>query len=124
MTFRETLDAHLQAIKNRDLQALAATLPARELILIMSDGKLVRSVSEFLELHGGWFASPTWSLGTEIVHLLETPGAGVAVIRLDYRDTPGGGKPIQERSMLTLVFARQNDKWVMVHDQNTPLRAG
>jgi hypothetical protein len=42
MTFRETLDRHLQSIQERDLSTLIDTLPADKLILIMADGRLVR----------------------------------------------------------------------------------
>ncbi len=122
MTFRETLDKHLRAIQNRDLPSLVETLPASELTLVMADGKLVRSVDEFVALHRDWFAGTTWSLGAELVSVVEGVDVGLAVLRLDYRDRPPGREPIQETSMLSLVFQRQGDRWVMVHDQNTPVR--
>ena len=122
MTFRETLDAHLRAIQQRDLQGLIDTLPAENLTLIMSDGRLVRSVQEFVKLHQGWFESKSWTLGTEIVSLYETPDLGLATLHIDYRDTPPAGTPIHETSHLTLAFARLGDRWVMIHDQNTPIK--
>ncbi len=122
MNFRETLDKHLRAIQQRDLPALRETLPEGEVVLIMADGRLVRSAAEFLELHRGWFDSTTWTLGVEPVSVREGPDLGVAVLHLDYRDTAADGRAIHETSYLTLVFARQGDRWVMVHDQNTPIR--
>jgi ketosteroid isomerase-like protein len=122
MTFRETLDEHLRAIRDRDLSALAQTLPDDRLVLIMSDGRLVRSPQEFLDLHAGWFRSTTWTLDAEPVELTETPDLAVAVLHLDYRDRPSGAAPVHETSYLTLVFARRGDTWVMVHDQNTPIK--
>jgi ketosteroid isomerase-like protein len=64
MNFRQTLDEHLRAIRARDLPALVATLPAEDLVLIMADGRLVRSVAEFVEMHRGWSAwrsRPRWA---------------------------------------------------------------
>jgi ketosteroid isomerase-like protein len=122
MTFRETFDKHLRAIRERDRKALAETLPEDRLVLIMSDGRLVRSAREFLDLHAGWFESTTWTLDAEPVEVTETPDLGVAVLHLDYRDRPPGSAPVHETSYLTLVFARSGEKWVMVHDQNTPIR--
>ena len=122
MTFRETLDKHIRAIQARDLQGLIDTLPADELILIMADGQLVRTVREFVELHRDWFQGKTWSLTADPVSVYESPELGVAVLHLDYRDTPAGRPPVQETSYLTLVFRRQGDRWVMVQDQNTPVR--
>jgi uncharacterized protein (TIGR02246 family) len=124
MSVRETLERHLRAIRERDLPALVATLPADELVLIMADGRLVRSVPQFVEMHRGWFALDSWSMATEVVSLVETPELGVAVVLLDYRDEPPGGDPIREASYLTLVFARRDGRWVMVQDQNTPIRRG
>ena len=124
MTFRETLEKHLAAIRNRDLAALAETLPQDELVLIMADGRLVRSVSEFLELHRGWFDMKTWTLTATPVSVLQSADLGVAVLHLDYRDDPPGGKPVRETSYLTLVFQRQGERWLMVQDQNTPVRGG
>jgi uncharacterized protein (TIGR02246 family) len=124
MTFRETLDKHLRAIQDRDLSALTSTLPDDDLVLIMSDGRLVRSSREFADLHRGWFESRTWTLKADPVSVTETPDLGVAVLHLEYRDHPPGGQPVRETSYLTLIFARRGDTWVMVHDQNTPIKAG
>jgi ketosteroid isomerase-like protein len=124
MTFAQTIEKHLGAIRDRNLPALLETLPEQEdILLIMSDGRIVRSVRDFAELHRDWFASATWSLDAEPVHTIETPDLGIAVLCLDYRDTPRDAPPIRENSLLTLVFARRGQHWVMVHDQNTPIRS-
>jgi hypothetical protein len=122
MTFRETLDKHLEAIRGRDLRSLIETLPDESLTLIMSDGRLVTTVREFVELHRGWFEQTSWSLDTEIAALQEAPRMGFATIRLDYRDEPPGGEPIRQASLLTLIFALRGDRWEMVLDQNTPIK--
>src|SRR5262249_54455077 len=93
MTFRDTLDKHLRAIKGRDLQALVETLPGDELVLIMSDGRLVRSVREFVEAHRGWFESPTWTLDTQLVSVRETPDLAVAGPAPRSREHPGRRQP-------------------------------
>ncbi len=120
MTFRETLDKHLKAIQDRDLTALAETLPADDLTLITSDGRLVRSVAEFLDMHRGWFAMTNWTLGWTVARTEETAEMGFAVLELDYREAPPDRPPLRQRSCLTLVFRRQAGGWVMVLDQNTP----
>ena len=121
MNFRQTLQKHFDAIQNRDLAALAETLPADQLTLITSDGRLVRSVAEFLDMHRGWFAMPgPWTLGVTTAHVEETAEMGVAVLHLDYRETPPDRPPLRQQSYLTLVFRHQSGRWVMVLDQNTP----
>jgi ketosteroid isomerase-like protein len=123
MTFRETLDRHLRALQGRDLPALIETVAVDELTLVMSDGRLVRSAGEFIALHRDWFAGGTWSLAAEVVHLIESPELGVALLRLDYRDDPPGRPPIREASYLSLVFALRDGRWLMVQDQNTPIKS-
>jgi uncharacterized protein (TIGR02246 family) len=118
MTFRDTLAAHLGAIEARDLEALAATLAEEKLVLIMADGKLARSTREFLEAHRAWFAVPGWTLQAREVEVFEGADLGVAVLELDYREPPA----THSRSYLTLVFRRQDGRWRMVQDQNTPIR--
>ena len=118
MTFRETLDRHLRAIRERDLAALADTVAAGELVLIMADGRLARSTREFLEAHRGWFAMKDWTLQAREVKVFESPQLAVAVLELDYREPPA----TRSRSYLTLVFEKQGERWLMVQDQNTPIR--
>ena len=121
-SFREALGRHLLAIEERDLDALADTVADEEILLVMSDGKLVRSKKEFLEAHRGWFAMKNWRLEVKPVQIIDTPALGVALFQLEYRETPPGKPPTRQESMLTLVFQQRNGKWVMVLDQNTPVR--
>ena len=118
MSFREALARHLRAIQERDLAALAATVAPERLVLIMADGKLVRTTREFMEAHRGWFAMPGWTLGAQEVASFESEDLAVAVLRLDYREPPNG----RSESYLTLVFERRDGTWLMVEDQNTPIR--
>ena len=116
MNFRETLGRHLLAIEERNLEALAATI-ADPLLLIMADGKLKRTKSEFVEAHRGWFAMKNWTLTAKPVEIYENAGLGVAVLHLYYREDGKGSE-----SYLTLVFENRGGEWLMVQDQNTPIR--
>ncbi|HEX7052544.1 MAG TPA: nuclear transport factor 2 family protein [Burkholderiales bacterium] len=116
MGFREALGRHLLALETRDLDTLAATL-ADPLLLIMADGTLKRSKADFLEAHRGWFAMQNWTLTAKPVEIYEGGSIGVAVLHLDYRED---GK--RSASYLTLVFEQRDGEWLMVQDQNTPIR--
>ena len=118
MTFRETLQKHLRAIQDRDLAALADTVAEDSLVLIMADGKLARSRAEFLEAHRAWFAMAQWTLQASEVAAFESPDLGVVLLQLDYREPP----TTHSRSYLTLVFQNRQGRWLMVQDQNTPIK--
>jgi uncharacterized protein (TIGR02246 family) len=117
-TFRDTLERHLRAIRERDLAALADTVAPDALVLITAEGKLAQRTEEFLELHRGWFGAGHWTLEAKPVETFESPDLGVAVLELDYREPPS----VRSRSFLTLVFQRRDGRWLMVQDQNTPIR--
>ena len=118
MSFGEALERHLRAIRQRDLEALADTVAPEELVLIMADGRLARTTGEFLETHRGWFAMKNWTLDVQPVKTFESADLAVAVLQLDYREPPA----TRSRSYLTLVFQRRDGKWLMVQDQNTPIK--
>jgi uncharacterized protein (TIGR02246 family) len=120
--FREALGRHLLAIEDRDLEALADTVAPDGVLLVMADGKLVRSTAEFLEAHRGWFAMKHWRLEVKPVQIYESGDLGVALLHLEYRDAPPGKPPVRQESMLTLVFQNRGGRWVMFQDQNTPLK--
>lgn len=120
--FREALARHLLAIEDRDLDALADTVAPDGVLLVMSDGKIVRKTEEFLEAHRGWFAMKHWRLEVKPVQLIESGDVGVAMLQLEYREAAPGRPPSRQESVMTLVFRNRGGKWVMVQDQNTPLK--
>lgn len=122
MTLDESLQRHLRAIAARDLDGLAATIAADDVVLVTADGEVCEGRDAFLERHRGWFASPTWLLETRTLHVRAAGDLATVLLALRYRDRPPDGAPVDERSVLSLVFRRDGDRWLMVQDQNTPVR--
>jgi uncharacterized protein (TIGR02246 family) len=116
--FREALGRHLLAIETRDLDTFASTVAPGEIVLVTAEGKLVTRTEELLEMHRDWFAMDGWTLEAKPVQVFESDSLGVAVLHLDYRQPPS----TRSESYLTLVFERRDGKWLMVQDQNTPIR--
>ena len=116
LSWRHALERHLDAIQRRDLHALSETI-ADDLLLITSDGRLKRTAREFLDAHREWFEMKGWTLEASVETIQETATMGVAVLRLLYTE-PG----VSQASLLTLIFEKRGDRWLMVLDQNTPTR--
>lgn len=117
--FEETLAAHIQAIQNRDLAALEATITADdELVLIFPGGQRTTTREEYLAFHREWFASDTWTMSFERVGVIEGRDFAVAMVRTLYEDVQDG-VPVQSRSWPTLTFRNENGRWALFHDQNT-----
>ncbi|HEY1015382.1 MAG TPA: nuclear transport factor 2 family protein [Herpetosiphonaceae bacterium] len=120
MDFRSALDTHLAALRSRDLAGFLATVANDdEVSLVMPNGALVRGFSGVTDLHQAWFADPDWTLDAEILRTLETGEMALALLLVDYRDLDAEGRPYQKRYYLSLVFAKRDDRWLLVHDQNT-----
>jgi uncharacterized protein (TIGR02246 family) len=117
MAFRDDLERHLNAIRSRDLEALADTVHPDDVALVTAAGDVVLGAEAFLSRHREWFASETWTLDAEVLHVREAADLATALLELRYRDGD-----VDERSILSLVFRRDGERWSMVQDQNTPVR--
>lgn len=118
MNFEDTVQRHLDAIDRRDLDAFSETVAPDEVVLITAQGEVSTSAARFLDVHREWFASRGWKLGTRMLHQREGTDLATCVIELDYRED---GNPEGQRSILSLVFQRRGDRWLLVQDQNTPI---
>ncbi|MGW3254414.1 YybH family protein [Streptomyces fungicidicus] len=118
MDFTTALDRHLAAIRDRDLDGYVLTVHP-DATLILPNGRTVTGTDEIRSFHKNWFQDPDWSMTTETVRTLELADTAVAVLAVDYRDLDAEGRPYALRHLLSLVFARVDGEWLLVHDQNT-----
>lgn len=119
MTFKETLELHLEAVRNRDIDTLITTLPkeGEETILILPNGSMDRSRDSFVEGHIEWFSDKSWRQDIEILNIIESKEMGLATVKYDYVVD----EKVLSTALLTLVFKLVDNNWVLVHDQNTPI---
>ncbi len=117
MALEDDLERHLTSIQARDLGALAETVHPDDVVLVSADGEIHLGREAFLAMHRDWFASSSWTLDADVIHLRE--GTDLATVLLDLRYRDGD---IDDRSVLSLVFRNDGERWLMVQDQNTPLR--
>ena len=118
--FHLALQVHLTAIQNRDLDAFLNTIVSDgQLTLILPNGKLLHDYKDIVSLHQEWFSDPDWEMHTELLSTHESIDMASALLWVDYKDIDREGNPIQLHYYLSLLFARQDDKWLVIHDQNT-----
>ncbi|MFB7914193.1 YybH family protein [Streptomyces sp. NPDC056061] len=118
MEFTTALDRHLAAIGARDLDAYMETVHD-EATCILPNGKTVTGAADVRAFHRDWFQDPDWTMETELTSSVVQRDTAVAVLRVDYRDLDAEGEPYRLSYLLSLVFARADDRWLLVHDQNT-----
>lgn len=118
---RPAVETHLQAVRTRNLDALLPTLTGgRDLRMIAPSGFQSTTRAEYLDFHRHWFASDDrGQFDPEIVHLVESPRLGHALMKLRYRVTPPTGAVQDTLSWLALTFALEDGRWRLVFDQST-----
>lgn len=122
MSFSATLQKHLTAVANRDLPTFTSTLATDgNLTLIMPNGTVMQGADAIIDFHRDWFSDPDWSLELEPINQWERENVGTAIYNVTYSDLDPDGNPYHLRYVLTLVFMKQSDEWLLVHDQNTML---
>ena len=120
--FRLAVGKHLLAIEERDLDALAATVAPDGVLLVMSDGKVLRGTKEFLGAYRAWFALKHWRIDVKPIQMWEASGLGIALLNYAYREMPPGQAATLQLSVVSLVFQNRDGKWLMTLTQNTPVQ--
>ncbi|MDP5273706.1 YybH family protein [Chengkuizengella axinellae] len=118
MNFTETLQDHLQAVSNKDLERFLLTVHP-DITLVLPNGKYIDNDEEFKKFHESWFADDDWRIQFEIVKVLETEGMCSALLRVIYDDIDPNNQPYQKKYYLQLLFKKKDGKWLLVFDQNT-----
>ena len=118
MDFTDAVNEQLAAIGRRDLDGYLATVHD-DVTLIMPNGRFVNGRAAVADLHREWLADPDWSWEADLQHSVTAGETGVAIFAVDYHDLDGDGRRYDLSYLLTLVFVRAGDRWLMVHDQNT-----
>ena len=114
---RQLMTAHLNAVSNQDLSALAATLsPTGEMMLILPGQEIIHGVAGFLSFHETWFAQPDWTFETEILHLTVDSGLAYAVVQIIYREPERNGQPYFNRMIVSYDLQKVAGQWYVVKD--------
>lgn len=118
--FLRTLDRHLKAVAERDLDALAPTVD-RSITLILPDGIVLRGKEAFLDFHREWFADPLWRQKTTVTDMNVQRGTTAWVLVECRTETlhPDGSVAAASQAMFALTWTYKHGRWVAVADQNT-----
>lgn len=121
-SFRSTLDIHLEAIQNRDLEKLRPTV-ADDVTMISPDGDKVDSKKVFMNFHETWFQQADWEWEGTIVKSEYTDAMGYGLIQYTFTQKDSIGNIIfEDLEYLVLVFRNSDAGWQLVHNQNTRIQ--
>ena len=113
-----TIEAHLAAVVNRDLDAYLSTVHP-DVTVIITSGAMLRGKDAVADFHRTWFADPNWTYLATPVRTVAMDATASAVVEVTYR---GGPDAEPTHFLMGLVFVREGNKWLLVHDQCTVRR--
>lgn len=117
--FDAALQAHFDAISNRDIAAFKAHMTSdNTLYTIVQNGHAFTTPQEIIDIHEDWFKDPDWIWEGTLIHKVVGEDMAMALIKYDYRPKPED-KPLS--NWLVYVFRLEDGAWKIVHDQNTAL---
>ncbi len=116
--FVETLQKHLDAVSNRNLDSLKSTLsPEGKMQLILPGSEVMYSVDSFIAFHRDWFQDTTgWSFETKILNTEIGDPIGMAITEIIYREPERDGKPYFNRMIVSYDLERIGDRWYIIKD--------
>ncbi|AFM06032.1 protein with protein kinase II-like association domain [Bernardetia litoralis DSM 6794] len=115
--FKETLQKHLDAVTNRDIETLKSTLhPNGKMYLMLPDESIKTTTKEFVEYHTEWFKYTNWTFETEILYTEIGENSGLGVIQIIYREAERNGKPYFNRMCVSYTLEKFENKWYIIAD--------
>lgn len=125
MEFSSALDTYFEALRERDLDALANLLAeSDELTVILPNGLQMRGYDEVSEFHRTWFGDPEWQMNVELLHIIETDAMAQSLHMVEYDDLDASGTPYHLHYFLSLTFLQVQGQWRLIHDQCTLVHEG
>lgn len=116
-SFTKTMQKHLDAVSNKDLESLASTMdPSGNMQLIMPGQEVLYTADSFLLFHEKWFQDTNWTFTTNILNSKVGDHLGVATTEILYEEPERDGKPYFNRMIVTYVLEHINNRWYIVKD--------
>ncbi|MTI39251.1 YybH family protein [Fulvivirga lutimaris] len=114
---KSVLNQHLNAISNRDLRSLKATLsPSDSIELILPGSPISYKVADFIKMHEGWFSESHWTFSPEIISFKQVGAFAFATVLIDYNEEERNGKPYYNRMHVSYVLERNSGDWFVIKD--------
>ena len=117
MAFVATLQQHLNAVTEKDLEALASTMsPEGKMQLILPGSEIMDSVDQFIDYHRAWFQDTTWTFETKILNTDVGDRLGLAITEIIYREPERDGKPYWNRMVVSYGLEKIDGHWYIIKD--------
>lgn len=115
--FKTTMQTHLDAVTNRDVETLKSTLsPEGKMQLILPNSEIIHTVDGFIKNQAEWFQDTTWTFETKILNTEIGEKMGMAIVEIMYKEPDRNGKPYFNRMAISYTLEKIDSKWYIIKD--------
>lgn len=115
--FLSVLQKHLDAVSEKDIEALKSTLsPEGKMQMILPGSEIINSADKFIEYHAEWFQDTLWTFETKILSTEIGEKIGLAVTEIIYREPNRNGNPYFNRMIVSYSLEKIGRKWYIISD--------
>lgn len=120
--FATAMRKHLDAVENRDINALQSTMsPDGKLFFILDKRPLTTTSKAFMDFHREWFKDSSWTISFKILHTEVADSLGIAITESIYREPDRDGKAYYHKMHVSYSQEKINDQWYVIMDQAVSL---
>ena len=116
-TYRSLVEKHLDAIDQKNLDYYLSTI-SPDIIMITPNGTYLDSYEEVKAFHEKLFENK-YKFNYKLIRENVKPSLAYSVYDIDLEYPDEHGHIIHQLFHLNLTFEKQNEKWMLVHDQCT-----
>ncbi|MBC9796785.1 nuclear transport factor 2 family protein [Sinomicrobium sp. FJxs] len=111
------MQRHLNAVTNRDIEALKSTMsPEGKMQLILPGSEIIYSVDGFMDYHKKWFSDSAWTFEAKILNTRIGNKIGMAVAEIMYKEPEREGKPYYNRMIVSYDLEKIDGTWYVIKD--------
>ncbi|WP_282097926.1 nuclear transport factor 2 family protein [Sinomicrobium weinanense] len=115
--FVNIMQRHLNAVTNRDIEALKSTMsPEGKMQLILPGSEIIYSVDGFMDYHKKWFSDSAWTFEAKILNTRIGNKIGMAVAEIMYKEPEREGKPYYNRMIVSYDLEKIDGTWYVIKD--------
>ena len=121
LSLMATFKAYLNCVKSRDFDNLKNYLTTEDTLpFVDGGGNLKITMTDYLSSQKNWFLDPNWTYRSEIRSIQEFENTGIIIDETTITSTKDG-ESSDFNMLVTYVFQRKNNTWLMVTDVCTAI---
>lgn len=124
-SFDKAMRTHLDAVEQKDPEAMQKTMsPNGDLFFMLVGRPLSKTSESFMAFHKEWFKDTTrvWSISFKLLETRVGREMGFAVVETTYEEPDRDGKPYYNKIHTSYTQHLVDDQWYVISDQSSSFK--